>query len=148
VFDFVELDHHVQVNSGEAERQESGGVCQRRNVQDPLWSYQWGAQAIHSEAAWCHSTGTGVTVAVIDTGVDTNHPDLRASLWVNDAEAFGLEGVDDDGNGYVDDIHGYDFVSDRVSLSATLDQQPVLTRPYFHVLLSWMLICITVIMSC
>lgn len=52
-----------------------------------------------------------VTVAVIDTGVDYNHPDLKANMWVNDGEIPG-NGIDDDGDGYVDDIHGCSTVSD------------------------------------
>ena len=52
-----------------------------------------------------------VRVAVIDTGVDYRHPDLAANMWVNEAEKNGEEGVDDDNNGFVDDIHGYDFAN-------------------------------------
>lgn len=50
-----------------------------------------------------------VVVAVIDTGVDIYHPDLADNIWVNEKELKGVPGKDDDGNGYVDDIHGYDF---------------------------------------
>jgi len=50
-----------------------------------------------------------VVVAVIDTGIDLGHPDLAANLWTNHGEIAG-DGLDNDGNGYVDDIHGYDFV--------------------------------------
>lgn len=50
-----------------------------------------------------------VIVAVLDTGVDYNHEDLRENIWVNEAEKNGIKGVDDDGNGFFDDIHGYDF---------------------------------------
>lgn len=52
-----------------------------------------------------------VTVAVIDTGVDYNHPDLKANMWVNDGEILG-NGIDDDGDGYVDDVYGCSTVSD------------------------------------
>ncbi len=61
--------------------------------------------------AWDVSTGSGTIIAVIDTGVDVTHPDLRPNLWTNPGEVPG-NGVDDDGNGYVDDVHGYDFVHD------------------------------------
>lgn len=52
--------------------------------------------------------GSGAVVAVIDTGVDYTHEDLAASMWVNSAELNGTPGVDDDGNGYIDDIYGID----------------------------------------
>lgn len=62
--------------------------------------------------AWTITKGhQNVKIAVIDTGVDYNHPDLRANMWTNTAELNGAAGVDDDGNGYVDDIHGYDFAN-------------------------------------
>jgi subtilisin family serine protease len=51
-----------------------------------------------------------VTVAIFDDGAWVDHEDLRNQLWTNEAEAHGKPGVDDDGNGYVDDLHGWDFV--------------------------------------
>lgn len=65
---------------------------------------------VNAVKAWELEKGNSeVIVAVIDTGIDYNHPDLASNLWVNDAEKNGKAGVDDDGNGYVDDIYGYDF---------------------------------------
>ena len=67
---------------------------------------------INAPEAWELSVGSGsAIVAVIDTGIDYTHPDLAANLWTNVGEASGLPGIDDDGNGFVDDIHGFDFAN-------------------------------------
>ncbi|HXI04056.1 MAG TPA: S8 family serine peptidase [Candidatus Saccharimonadales bacterium] len=64
---------------------------------------------IDADMAWGVSTGSdNVIVGVIDTGVDYNHPDLAANIWTNPGEIPG-NGIDDDNNGYIDDVHGYDF---------------------------------------
>ena len=58
-----------------------------------------------------------IIVAVVDDGVKHTHPDLQANMWTNAAELAGLPGVDDDGNGFVDDIYGYNFCTDNGNIS-------------------------------
>ena len=78
---------------------------------DPYFPQQWGLAQIQADQAWDISRGDpSITIAVIDTGVDYDHPDLAANIWNNPGEVPGNE-VDDDGNGYVDDDMGWDFVS-------------------------------------
>ena len=84
----------------------------RRNADfatdDPLLDEQWGLRAI----GWRSrdpGSAEGVLIAVVDSGIDAGHPDLRDRVWRNPAEAAGEPGVDDDGNGYVDDAAGWDF---------------------------------------
>jgi subtilisin family serine protease len=76
----------------------------------------WGLQTIASPAAWDVTRGAGVVVAISDTGIDPTHPDIAANLWVNPGEVAG-NGVDDDGNGYVDDVHGWNFVGDDANFA-------------------------------
>lgn len=70
----------------------------------------WGLDLINAPEVWARGyTGQGVTVAVVDSGVDYGHADLRNNIWVNTREIPG-NGIDDDHNGYVDDVLGWDFV--------------------------------------
>ena len=67
---------------------------------------------INVEEAWKLTAGDPkIIVAVVDEGVKYTHPDLAANMWVNTREMTGTTGVDDDGNGYVDDYYGYNFVT-------------------------------------
>ena len=104
------------------------------NIQDRSFDRQWGLQNTgrnyggwltrgvagedtNTVNAWTMTTGSkDIVVAVIDTGIDTTHEDLVDNLWVNVAEKNGQPGVDDDGNGYIDDVHGFDFVADNGDL--------------------------------
>lgn len=91
---------------------------------DPMLPLQWhyfndgsepntiAGSDINLLEAWKVTTGDpDVVVAIIDGGIDYDHPDLAGNMWVNEAEAYGEDGVDDDGNGYVDDIYGYNFTT-------------------------------------
>ncbi len=68
---------------------------------------------VNVKDAWRLTTGDpSIVVAVVDQGVQVNHPDLAANMWVNEGEIPG-NGIDDDGNGYIDDVNGYNFVKDK-----------------------------------
>ena len=89
---------------------------------DPSFGSEWGLHNsgqsgglvdadMDAPEAWNVSTGTGMSiVAVLDSGIDYNHPDLASNIWTNSGEIAG-NGIDDDGNGYLDDIRGWDFVN-------------------------------------
>jgi subtilisin family serine protease len=82
----------------------------RRTPNDPRFGEQYGLNRINAPSAWDTTVGSrDVVVGVLDGGVDINHPDLRDNIWTNAAEANGAPGADDDGNGYIDDVNGWDF---------------------------------------
>jgi subtilisin family serine protease len=79
---------------------------------DPQFDQQWALATVNAPAAWDKTTGSfRVVVAVLDTGVDYVHPDLALNIWTNAAEAGKncSDGVDNDGDGYVDDCRGWNF---------------------------------------
>ncbi len=117
--EYAELNYTVEIN---------------RRPNDPLFPVQWPLDNtgqmypssgkfrpppgtpdadIDAPGGWNFITSADdVVVAVIDTGIDYTHRDLAHNVWVNLAERYGRAGVDDDGNGYVDDVYGYDFIND------------------------------------
>ncbi len=78
---------------------------------DPYYPLQWSLHKVHAPAAWDISRGdTNVVIAIVDVGVDIDHGDLQGKYWINAAELAGAQFVDDDGNGFIDDVYGWDFV--------------------------------------
>jgi subtilisin family serine protease len=76
-----------------------------------LGGTNWALDVINAPEVWNQNiTGNGIVVAVVDSGVDYTHPDLDGNIWRNAGEIAG-NGIDDDRNGYIDDIRGWDFVA-------------------------------------
>ncbi len=94
-------------------------------MNDPAIHKKWGLQKSDALNAWQLTTGSReIVVAIVDTGIDVNHPDIQKNLWRNPGES-GLDangkdkatnGIDDDKNGYVDDVHGWNFVHNNHNL--------------------------------
>lgn len=111
------LEKYVRPNLAELEFVESDQVISSNDLIIPERGdiYQsalqtWGTERIQAQTAWDQNIkGQGVIVAVIDSGVELNHSSLSSKIYINEAELYGIPGVDDDGNGYVDDIRGWDF---------------------------------------
>ena len=96
---------------------------------DPMIAQQWALSAMEVPAAWEYSTSDeSIVIGLIDTGVDYNHPELRDKIWTNPGEwgtsgELSNNGIDDDGNGKIDDYRGWDFYGDS-SPGATPDNDP------------------------
>ena len=96
-----------------SEEQTSDVIC-ANPLSNPLYLEQWGIKALNIHKLWDKPiiNSKRPIIAILDTGVDINHPDLKDNIWTNELEANGQAGYDDDGDGFVDDIHGWDFVYD------------------------------------
>ncbi|NLO18998.1 MAG: S8 family serine peptidase [Ignavibacteria bacterium] len=89
---------------------------------DTQFPYQYALENIKAKEAWEITKGDpDIVIAIVDTGVDYLHEDLGANAWINPGEIPG-NGVDDEGNGFVDDVYGWDFVG-NVSTSEALNKQ-------------------------
>ncbi|MFM8413587.1 MAG: S8 family serine peptidase [Planctomycetota bacterium] len=96
------------VNAAAAVSKVIGGTTAFPEVPQ-LGGVNWGNDMVRAPEVWAQGyTGQGIVVAVVDTGVDYNHPSLRDKIWVNAREIPG-DGIDNDNNGFVDDVRGWDF---------------------------------------
>ena len=95
-------------------------------MNDPAIHKKWGLKKSNALDAWQLTTGSReIVVAIVDTGIDVNHPDLQKNLWRNPGETGkdkqgrdkATNGIDDDKNGYVDDVHGWNFVHSNHNLT-------------------------------
>ena len=111
--DFAEHDHLIQLDTRESTESTVATVSQLPT--------SWGQQMVSAPAAWSEgANGSGVIVAVVDSGMDYTHPQLVNQVFLNAGEmgtdAKGHDksnnGIDDDANGYIDDFHGYNFAPD------------------------------------
>ena len=88
---------------------------------DPYYLRQWYLPKIEADSAWTKIKETpDITIAVIDSGVDINNPDLKNNIWVNKKETAD-NGIDDDHNGFIDDVNGWDFVNNIPDPSPKFD---------------------------
>jgi subtilisin family serine protease len=129
--DIAEPIYAKTLITGEVKYAEASSTKEGLPMDDPYLDKQWhynndggingsikGAD-INLYKAWEIQKGSSnVIVSIVDGGIDTKHEDLKGNLWVNEAELEGEEGVDDDGNGFIDDVHGYNFVKNKGAISA------------------------------
>jgi subtilisin family serine protease len=106
---FVEADHRIEAAIAQSRPLSQTSLF---TPTDELYPQQWALELIGMPTAWTITRGDpSIVVAVIDSGVELDHEDLPEEIfWTNLAELNGLPGVDDDGNGYIDDLWGWDWV--------------------------------------
>ena len=91
---------------------------------DLLYDQQWYLSKIKAPQAWDFTRGGNedIVIAILDTGVDIDHPDLKENIWLNKDEIRG-DGLDNDNNGYIDDLHGWHFVRSTLNPKPKFDEE-------------------------
>lgn len=92
-------------------------ICADPN-KNPLFSQQWGITKMNINALWTKPiiNKKRPVIAILDTGVDISHPDLVDNIWTNIREAEGEANYDNDGNGFIGDVHGWDFINSTANI--------------------------------
>ena len=110
--EYAEPNYIVRIMSASAEDTIYDHLDAEKYMAEPLYSKQYGLAAINLPWLWNQpKSKKRPVIAILDTGVDIEHPDLKDNIWCNEAEMDGVGGRDEDQNGFFDDIHGYDFVN-------------------------------------
>lgn len=115
-FDVDSVLSMLRANSNVKNVQRNGVIDFRRTPNDPDYSLQFGLEMIGAPKVWDITTGgltaTGdtIVVAILDSGANLQHEDLQDNIWINHVEE--IDGIDNDENGYIDDIHGWDFIDE------------------------------------
>lgn len=131
IYLITDSNKSVTASLAAAEKLGAESVMENRKMQlrsratpnDASWSQQWGPQKIGAQAAWDIGTGGNntdgddIVVAVVDNGTDITHEDLKANIWVNAGEVAG-DGKDNDGNGYIDDVNGWNAYNSNAVIPA------------------------------
>ena len=109
--EYAEPNYIVQIADA-AVTEPNYGLCAPDVIpNDPRYDGQWNLRKIEAPAAWDITTGSDrVVIAFVDSGVDLAYPELEDKIWTNPDE-IPNNGIDDDRNGYIDDVHGWDFVN-------------------------------------
>lgn len=116
--EYAEPNYIVRIMSSSAEDTIYNHLDADKYMAEPLYSQQYGPAIINLPWLWNQpKSKKRPVIAIIDTGVDIEHPDLKDNIWSNEAEINGAGGKDDDKNGFFDDIHGYDFVNNTGVIS-------------------------------
>src|SRR5690606_1108393 len=124
---FLGVPSYGYVNSNPADSANDKNINWYNKDPETSQVYGIGTNKAYQEILKGKSSQT-VIVAVIDSGIDVNHEDLKANIWINEKEIAG-NGKDDDGNGYVDDIHGWNFLGNEAGENISFERLEI-TRNY------------------